>query len=880
MIQEIILSSLNGSFQEKNVLELKQYNLIYGINGTGKTTISRLLNNWDCNITDITAWNKNSANTYRGCNIKVEKTTNNIGYNVLDKIQVSGIHEIILGQDNINIDEHKKAVKSEINSLCDNLKRRVYDLTDVNIENVDHKSFNEIKNQLENLRTAYKDKYSEKTKEVNREYKESIEFYNNLASRNDSNSFCNYILNKKCELESVISRSFTKDELQIFSGKGINSNNVDIYKKEPIYNRLLTVLSADGDCYIGKIITSINNLSGLNIQFHADDFEKIKDSWTTAEKMLSDNLTGSNNIEYDECPKLTHYKFDISSIEIPSPNSVLVKSFCKNNIQNEFDLYWQTFEKHKQILELLRDAKHHIEQTKQCLLCKQDISAIITQIFGFLNDQEYEDNLRLVQSELDRYINYKKDVNSELDKLTQHLDEHHKSYIETIAVDDNDIQECKNLIQIFSAKINNNIENIEKKILDNTIIINNLEKTAEYYTKINKIIDEKINKKIDTYKQEYRSIQSHREQMLRLQELRVRYLAYYLWQYYANKNKDKVNSYEKYKECMTSLEQEQSSVEKEIDDCIKRIELIYENIDNIRNVQQSKKLADPEQFINKILSSLSIDIKLVENNNTNNFHIIRSSNDQNCDTSQLSEGERQMFAFLYFLFALKCDYNNDRNVNFIIVIDDPICSMSHFYKYDIAQLIKTEIKNEIPTSQIILLTHDIYFFREIEKTLFKNDKNNKKSTEVTKYYLSKSDNTSTINHMPNIRNQYEECWYIIATYQHHTELRWTVPNAMRKIIEELDALLGEGSIKKIIDDSENELTNISKDGYAAFKRFCDFGSHNDVHVFLSEPNYGIHEHYIKVFEYIFTHVLDKKTEPFSKYYNTMIAQVTGDRKWK
>lgn len=81
----------------------------------------------------------------------------------------------------------------------------------------------------------------------------------------------------------------------------------------------------------------------------------------------------------------------------------------------------------------------------------------------------------------------------------------------------------------------------------------------------------------------------------------------------------------------------------------------------------------------------------------------------------LSEGEKTLIAFLYFLE--KCrgkDRRDDIDTrDKLIVIDDPISSLSNNYIFEIASLIQHNIIKTKLAKKIIILTHNLFFFQEM-----------------------------------------------------------------------------------------------------------------------------------------------------------------------
>ncbi len=80
----------------------------------------------------------------------------------------------------------------------------------------------------------------------------------------------------------------------------------------------------------------------------------------------------------------------------------------------------------------------------------------------------------------------------------------------------------------------------------------------------------------------------------------------------------------------------------------------------------------------------------------------------------LSEGEKMIISFLYFMELCKGKENEQEVLtkeDKIIVIDDPISSLSHTYIFNISMLIKKYFFNK--NKQVFVLTHSLYFFHEL-----------------------------------------------------------------------------------------------------------------------------------------------------------------------
>ena len=120
--------------------------------------------------------------------------------------------------------------------------------------------------------------------------------------------------------------------------------------------------------------------------------------------------------------------------------------------------------------------------------------------------------------------------------------------------------------------------------------------------------------------------------------------------------------------------------------------------------------------------------------------------------SNLSEGEKNFIAFLYFYHQIKgSDAPDDKNTDKIVIIDDPVSSMDSSTLFIVSALIREMIcvceNNVHPTDayvkdryikQLFILTHNTYFHQEITYDRVKDYQ------FVNFYLVSKNDNKSSI----------------------------------------------------------------------------------------------------------------------------------------
>lgn len=184
----------------------------------------------------------------------------------------------------------------------------------------------------------------------------------------------------------------------------------------------------------------------------------------------------------------------------------------------------------------------------------------------------------------------------------------------------------------------------------------------------------------------------------------------------------------------------------------------------------------------------------------------------------LSEGEKTLISFLYFLQLCQGrKERNEINLEKIIVIDDPISSLSFNYVYDVVQLIKhTFFDSENLYKQIFIFTHNLYFYHEFFLSKIKN---------INSFRISKNQNNSScISDLESneILNDYQAYWQILKEYKQEKAHKAIIPITMRNILEKFVGFVYAKNLNDIID--EYCADDIQ---YKAFYRYINRESHSD-----------------------------------------------------
>lgn len=196
--------------------------------------------------------------------------------------------------------------------------------------------------------------------------------------------------------------------------------------------------------------------------------------------------------------------------------------------------------------------------------------------------------------------------------------------------------------------------------------------------------------------------------------------------------------------------------------------------------------------INRLLKSYGfLNFEIVPSAEEGFYQIQRQ--DGTIAESTLSEGEITFITFLYYLQLAKGGISEETvNDERILVIDDPISSLDSNVLFVVSTLIKEIIKsiksNTGNIKQIILLTHNVYFHKEVSFI----DGRTKVCNKTNFWILRKNDRVTNIQSflMANpIQSSYELLWQELKSENVKSSI--TVQNIMRRIIENYFKLLGK-----------------------------------------------------------------------------------------
>ena len=319
-----------------------------------------------------------------------------------------------------------------------------------------------------------------------------------------------------------------------------------------------------------------------------------------------------------------------------------------------------------------------------------------------------------------------------------------------------------------------------------------------------------------------------------------------IWKYLAESAKAKIEDFNKKIE---KLDKEGVALEAQRQELLKK----YQDLD--------KKIRGANKNVTGVQSSVDEINRLLKLHGFLNFEIVPTPKDPNQYQIQrqdgtiaeatLSEGEITFITFLYFLQLAKGSTQQESITDErILVVDDPISNLDSNALFVVSSLIKELIKNinedRGNIRQLILLTHNIYFHKEVSFV----DNRMKAAGDYNFYIIRKKDSVSTVQDFGTenpVLNTYELLWRELSNAENNSVL--TTQNTMRQILEHYFKIVGRSA----------DETLLQRFGHAQEQEICrslvsrvNDSAHSlpdDLYVEQGEP---IADKYFEVFKEIFT----------------------------
>lgn len=527
--------------------------------------------------------------------------------------------------------------------------------------------------------------------------------------------------------------------------------------------------------FIKSKIGEVLSLDVINQNMNLEELKKQYTFLTDTTQVKLENINEISNIEFSNIENNAIF----NEIIIGNQDSVVANLI--NKLGNE-DWVKDGFD------------KYVLQDSQTCPFCQKDT---ITQEFkSYLEnyfDKTYEERIKEVEKLNDEYQN--------LFSNTPSIEIFYRRDI----LDSKDL-EFEKLYSQVTSKLQENIRKIQEKIKEPSKKIE-LEKTDEVFENLNNYIKQ-IQQKIIEFNGK-----------LDNQESELKELEKAFWKFAIFEKKEIIEKYNK--------DKKEQEINKGVLD--KENQTIKDSIQHIENTikEKQKEVINIQEAVDRInnylkdLGILSFCIKIQDDEKQEYIIVREGENKPSFKT--LSEGEKTLISFLYFLQLCQGKKEKDEAIlDKIIVIDDPISSLSFNYIYEIAQLIKhTFFDSENLYKQIFIFTHNLYFYHEFFKIINKEDKKN----NITSFRIFKNQNNfSCISSLKRdeILNDYQAYWQILKEYKQEKTHKAIIPNTMRNILENF---IGFVYAKKLIDIVNEYFANDIQ--YKAFYRYISRESHSD-----------------------------------------------------
>lgn len=269
--------------------------------------------------------------------------------------------------------------------------------------------------------------------------------------------------------------------------------------------------------------------------------------------------------------------------------------------------------------------------------------------------------------------------------------------------------------------------------------------------------------------------------------------------------------------------------------------------------------------INLLLKSFGFtNFQLAESAEKGNYKIVRENGEDANET--LSEGEKTFITFLYF-YQLINGSNDQNKVNTarVVAIDDPISSLDSNILFMVSNLInnlKKKVRNKDSNfKQLIILTHNVYFHKEIS---FNKGMSNKRQPDETFWIIRKTGNISQISGYEEnpIKNSYELLWKELRENPNSI----TTPNIMRRILENYFKFFGNVDINEIVEGFPDEDKVVCN----SLLSWANDGSHHVNDDLYVDSNQEQNTIYFEVFRKIFINSKHKS------HFNMMMGNIDSE----
>ncbi|MFM4994381.1 AAA family ATPase [Aeromonas sanarellii] len=528
-------------------------------------------------------------------------------------------------------------------------------------------------------------------------------------------------------------------------------------------------------------------------------------------------------------------KIDAFSVEVPikpefitiHKTDVNINTLLGSPLVNTSTSYLSSLIEKLNSQHWVRDGRKYIEHTNVCPFCQKTPTSEFKEQIEQVFDTHYEDAISSLEE-------YKEEYEVYINSVKEYLNSDKLAYIESN-------QEYQSARKAFIDAIEKNNEMVAHKIKHPIEVITLIDQ-EQLAGKINAIID-MTRQEIDAFSSQLAQKKVTESNIEKQFWGLINEALSSVFSDYKKELKINDSEIEKNHNIVVKLKSELATIDKDIRDLAGSIVGIDSALDAINNR----------------LKSIGLDsFELVKHHD--GTYCIHRGGETDAVYHTLSEGEKTLITFVYFIELVKGDINkNDcttpKNEK-TIVIDDPISSLSSNYIYDVATMIHKDIFEE-NYGQSIVLTHNLFFYHELLKQSESN-----KFEKLYDLYRVKKDEYSNIHSLgkDEIKNDYELYWLAIRDFKETGNWSPLIPNAMRNILEHYFAFVHKNDkLHKVITALEQ-----TDHQFKVLYRYLNRSSHSDA-INITDISVGDYQRFLDIFKNIFEKTGDEE------HYQKMIS---------
>lgn len=553
--------------------------------------------------------------------------------------------------------------------------------------------------------------------------------------------------------------------------------------------------------------------------------QKVKlskgDTTATFDSLIAEakELSGQDGVLKPSLPQIT---FDVSELEAsPILSEIIVgskDSYLSSLIEKMNNSDW------------VKTGLSYLKQDEPCPFCQQDLNTSIIEAIEQLFDDTYQSKQDEIKILYERYQAVINKIESTLSTSIYTFDNELNDY---------GFESKKDLL---ISTLKSNLKQLEDKHINLSKVVK-LTDTSPYSEDVNLALS-MIQADIDIFNKKITNKKSHLNRITNC-----------FWSILSAQSHALISA----------AESKVNDINLQIDALREQLKINKESEAEQKSViiENRKKITNIDLSISKINQQLS-DLGLLgfqiekTSDDEQRYRIIRTDGKGEDVYNSLSEGEKTLISFLYFLECSTGTVTEESAVVLnrrIIVIDDPISSLSHNYVYDIASLIHHKVL-QAEFKQVFVLTHNLFFFHEL--LMLKSPRGCPSGYKLYRVTKSKFSQIKDLKR-DELQNDYQMYWQIIIDCKSNPDYAHMLPNAMRNILEHyFNFIHKKEALKQALEtlgESESE--------FKPLFRYINRGSHSDSINLIDFEGIDI-DKYISKFQQVF-----EATGFEDHYYNMM-----------